>query len=104
MAKVKHIVLLKFKPSVTAAQVAEAMGDLERIKQKLPTLLDFSWGNNVSVENLHKGFTHGFVMTFADAAARDEYLPHPDHEVAKEKIFGMLDGGFDGVMVMDWEE
>lgn len=104
MAKIKHVVLLKFKPEITDAQVADAMGDLAAIQKKLPTLLDFTWGKNVSVEDLHKGFTHGFVMTFADAAARDEYLPHPDHEVAKAKIFGMLDGGFDGVMVMDWEE
>ncbi len=103
MAQFKHIVLFKFKSTVSPAQITEAMGDLNAIKQKMPGLLDFSWGPNHSAEGLSKGFTHGFVMTFADGAARDAYLPHPDHEVAKKKLFDMLDGGFDGVMVVDWE-
>jgi hypothetical protein len=104
MARIKHVVLLKFKPGTTPGEVAEAMGDLKAIQKKLPGLLDFTWGPNVSVEGLAKGFTHGFVMTFADAQARDAYLPHPDHEAAKAKIFNLLDGGLDGVMVVDWEE
>jgi hypothetical protein len=26
------------------------------------------------------GFTHCFIVSFADAAARDVYLPHPLHQ------------------------
>ena len=36
-----------------------------------------------SPEGLDQGYTHGFVMTFADATARDSYLKHPDHEKFK---------------------
>jgi len=42
-------------------------------------------GPNISPEGLGDGFTHAFLMTFADAAARDAYLPHPLHEAFKDK-------------------
>ncbi|MGL4479860.1 MAG: Dabb family protein, partial [Aeromonas veronii] len=28
-------------------------------------------------------FTHSVLMTFADEAARQRYLPHPDHDALK---------------------
>ncbi|MGL4507727.1 MAG: Dabb family protein, partial [Aeromonas sobria] len=30
-----------------------------------------------------EGFTHSVLMTFADEAARQRYLPHPDHDALK---------------------
>lgn len=102
MPQIKHIVLLKFKPETTDAKVEELFAELGRLADKLDGVLDFNWGKNNSQEGLDKGFTHGFVMTFRDDAGRDEYLPHPDHEVIKGKIFAELDGGFDGVHVLDW--
>jgi hypothetical protein len=42
-------------------------------------------------------------MTFADAASRDAYLPHPEHDKVKQLIFPELDGGLDGVVAFDWE-
>ena len=100
MPRVKHVVLLRFKP-VADEQIAEVMADLAALKDKIPGLLDFSGGRNTSLEGLSKGYTHGFVMTFQDEASRDAYLPHPEHEKVKEKVFALLDGGLDGVHVMD---
>ena len=34
---------------------------------------------NNSPEGKNLGFTHVYMLTFEDAAARDAYLPHPDH-------------------------
>jgi NAD(P)-dependent dehydrogenase (short-subunit alcohol dehydrogenase family) len=45
------------------------------------------YGVNNSPENLHKGFTHVYLITFENADARDAYLPHPEH-----KKFGELLG------------
>lgn len=103
MSAVKHAVFVKFRPEVGQREIADVMADLAALRRKLPGLLDFSWGANASPEGLNRGFTHGFVMTFANAQARDEYLPHPDHEAVKEKILPLLDGGFDAVLVLDWE-
>jgi len=56
------------------------------------------WGTNNSPENLNKGFTHGFVLTFKTEKDRDAYLVHPDH-----KAFGKLVGGvLADVFVLDF--
>jgi hypothetical protein len=41
-------------------------------------------------------------MTFADAAARDAYLPHPLHQAVVERLLPMLEGGIDGVLALDF--
>ncbi|MCA9103006.1 MAG: Dabb family protein [Pirellulales bacterium] len=102
MPQVKHVVLVKLKPDVTDAQVDEMMTALAGLKDKIPGLLDFSGGAYSSPEGLNKGFSHGFVMTFADEPSRDTYLPHPAHEEVKSIVFGLLDGGMDGVVAFDW--
>ena len=104
MPTVKHAVLVRFRADATPAQVDAAMADLAGLKDRIPGLLSFSGGTNMSSEGLHKGFTHGFVMTFADVAARDRYLPHPEHEAAKARVIPLIDGGIDGVLVFDWVE
>jgi hypothetical protein len=104
MPTVKHAVLIRFRPDVTAAQIDAAMTDLAALQNRIPGIVNFSGGSNMSTEGLNQGFTHGFVMTFADVAARDRYLPHPEHEAAKARVLPLLDGGFRGVLVFDWEE
>jgi hypothetical protein len=104
MARVKHVALMRLKPEIGRAGVEAILRDLAGLKHKIPGLLDFSGGPYSSPEGLNKGFTHAFAMTFADAAARDAYLTHPDHEQVKDKIIPALDGGLDGVVVFDWEE
>lgn len=104
MPRVKHAVFMKFKPTTPPAVIREIYAGLESLRHKIPGLLDFSGGPDVCPERLNKGFAHGFVMTFTDAAARDVYLPHPAHEAVKKKVLPELDGGLDGVIVVDWEE
>lgn len=102
MPQIKHIVLLRFKADTSASLLEEIFGDLQAVVDKLPGVLDFTHGPNCSEEGLSRGFTHGFVMTFADDAARDTYLPDPDHEAVKQKILKALEGGLDGVQVFDY--
>jgi hypothetical protein len=102
MPQVKHVVLLRFKPGTSVKQVAEVFSALDGLRQQIAGILDFSGGPYSSPEGLHKGFTHGFIMTFADEASRNGYLTHPDHEVVKGRILPLLDGGVDGVVAFDW--
>ncbi len=76
---IHHIVLFKFSPSTTPAQIERLASELAQLKGKIPGIVDYVWGPSVSIEHLEKGFTHGFVMTFADTSARDTYVPHPIH-------------------------
>jgi hypothetical protein len=40
---------------------------------------------------MNDGFTHGFIMTFESPRARDEYLPHPEHERVKAIVVPCLE-------------
>lgn len=99
---ITHIVLLRLKQHLPAKDVERVFDALAGLQSKIPGLLSYSAGPYSSPEGLHKGFTHGFVMTFRDAAARDAYLPHPEHEKVKVIVFEALDGGLDGVVAFDY--
>ena len=46
---------------------------------KIPTIVEFEAGTNVSEEGKSEGFTHLFVVTFRDKAGLKVYLDHPAH-------------------------
>ena len=85
--EVKHVVVFKYKATATAAQIEEVTQAFKALKNTIPGIVSFEYGVNNSPENLNKGFTHIYLLTFKDAAARDQYLPHPEH-----KKFGELLG------------
>jgi len=87
---VYHIVLLTFKPGGDV-QFAPLHAALDALRAKLPGMLGVSGGRYSSPEGLNQGYTHGFIMTFADPAARDRYLVHPDHEAVKTKFLPFVD-------------
>lgn len=103
MPEVKHMVLLRLKPSTTKEEIAEIFEGLDDLVGKIPGLVDVCGGPYSSPEGLHKGFTHGFVMTFTDPESRDVYLTHPDHEVVKEKIVACLAAGLGDVIAFDFD-
>jgi Stress responsive A/B Barrel Domain len=98
----KHVVLLKVAPEMPAREVAQALSELAALVGRVPGLVDFSGGANNSPESKAQGFTHGFVMTFADAVSRDAYLPHPMHVKAAERLGSILQRRADAVLVIDW--
>ena len=99
MPAVKHIALIKFKPETTAEQIDQIFEQLLDLSETVPDVLDYVAGTNNSPENLNQGYTHGFVMTFMDVAARDAYLPHPEHERFKATALPFVDS----VIILDFE-
>ena len=99
MPAVKHIALIKFKPETTPEQIDQIFEQLLDLSETVPDIVDYVAGANNSPENLSQGHTHGFVMTFKDAAARDAYLPHPEHERFKAGALPFVDS----VVVFDFE-
>ena len=85
-----HIVLLTFKPGHDN-QMQPLYDALAALKRKLPRMTGLSGGPYDSPEGANQGYTHGFVMTFADAAARNEYLVHPDHEKVKADFLPLVE-------------
>jgi len=94
----RHVVLFKFKEGTTTKELEEIETAFVALKNKIPEIESLEWGLNNSPEGLNKGFTHCFFLTFASEAAREVYLPHPDH-----KAFGSLLGpSLEDVLVVDY--
>nr|WP_080236694.1 Dabb family protein [Spirosoma rigui] len=88
-SSVQHIVLFKFKPETTPEKVKEIVAAFEALPSKIKEIKGFKWGTNNSPENLNKGLTHAFILTFDSEKDRDAYLPHPAH-----KAFGGIVGAW----------
>jgi len=98
---IHHIVLFKFYKKTKASDIQDLAQALEKLKVQIPGITRYIWGPSVSIENLEKGFTHGFIMTFKDKKFRDIYVPHPLHKALIKKY---VDPICDQGLVFDIEE
>jgi GTP diphosphokinase / guanosine-3',5'-bis(diphosphate) 3'-diphosphatase len=94
----RHIVLFKFNPEATPAQIAAIEEGFRALPSAIPLIRAFEWGRDNSPEGLSQGFTHSFVLTFASEADRDAYLPHPAHQA----FVATLNGVLAGALVVDY--
>lgn len=76
----RHAVFFSFKDTSTESDVQGVVDAFESLPKKIPQIIDFQWGTNNSPEGKDDGFTHCFLLTFADEAGRATYLPHPAHK------------------------
>jgi len=94
----RHVVLFKFKDGTSPEKIKEVEEAFASLPGKIKEIKKFEWGTNVSIENRSEGFTHCFVVSFANEEDRKIYLDHPDH-----KAFGnVLGGSLDKVLVVDY--
>jgi hypothetical protein len=77
---IRHVVIFKYQADAEEAQIAQITAAFRSLKDRIPGILSFENGVNNSPEGLNLGFTHAYVLTFENAAARDAYLPHPEHD------------------------
>ncbi|ARA94973.1 hypothetical protein AWN76_000995 [Rhodothermaceae bacterium RA] len=97
---VRHVVVFKFKPDATEAQIQTVTDAFRALQHEIPGIIGFEHGVNNSPEGKNLGFTHVYLLTFESAEARDAYLPHPAH-----KAFGATlrsTGIFEDVFVVDY--
>jgi hypothetical protein len=98
---IHHIVLVKFKGGVTREARQEIWDSLDALSDVIDGIESAAFGVNVSPEGFSRGYDDGFVMVFRDTAARDVYLEHPAHKAAGASLIAALEGGFDGLLVVD---
>jgi hypothetical protein len=93
---VRHIVIFKYKAGATAEQIQQVTDAFRKLKDTIPGVVSFEHGVNNSPEGKNLGFTHVYQLTFRDAAARDQYLPHPEHKKFGELLgrLGILEDAF----------
>jgi hypothetical protein len=98
---IRHTVFVRFPANARREAIDAVFGALDDLKAVVPGMLRFSAGENVSPEPLSRGFTHAFVADFTDVAARDAYLVHPAHKAAGARLVEAVEGGRDGLAVID---
>jgi hypothetical protein len=94
----RHIVLFRFKAGASAEDIRKIENAFSALPSKIDLIYGFEWGTDVSVENLQKGFTHCFVVSFRNEADRDAYAKHPAHLAFGE----LLKSSLDETMVVDY--
>lgn len=93
----RHIVMVQFKEETTSEQISKIEKQFAELEKEIETIIDYEWGlaetdGKESARN--QGYTHCFVVTFADKAGLEVYVPHKAHlafvEVFKPKIEKLL--------------
>ena len=95
---IRHVVLLNFSEETPTERRAGLAAAFAALADAIPEVRSLEWGLNASPEGLDKGFTHCFLVTFDDEAARDAYLPHPAHQA----FVGELKPWLADVLVVDY--
>lgn len=80
---IRHILFIQFNQTVDTSKIDAVKSLFTSMPDKIDGVVSVEWGINDSPEGLNKNFTHSVLMTFADEAARQRYLPHPEHEALK---------------------
>lgn len=96
---VKHIVLFSFRKNLSPEKIIEADSLFRRLPQLISEIQDFESGINISPENLNKGYTHAYLLSFPTENARDKYLIHKDHVSFTEVIKDLIED----VLVFDYK-
>lgn len=102
---IRHCVLIRSSPAAGAAvaELPEVFAALAHLGERLPGMLAFAGGPDVSPEGLQRGYAHVFTIDFADAAARDAYLADPEHKALGARLKAAAEGGREGILVVDFE-
>ncbi|KMK68446.1 Dabb family protein [Puniceibacterium sp. IMCC21224] len=98
---IRHIVLIRFRPDVDAAQVSDLWRELHEIEGKIPGLLSITSGRSESPEKMERGYMHGFVADFASWDALEAYQQNPDHQRLGARLSAHAEGGKDGILCFD---
>ena len=94
----RHVVLFSFKEGTTEEQLKVVEDAFAALPGHIPAIYDFEFGTNVSPENIARGYSHCFFLTFLSDSGRAVYLPHPEH-----KAFGKtLRTCMEQVLVVDY--
>jgi hypothetical protein len=103
MTKYKHIVLLRLPPQTAREEIAAIFEAIDELQNQIPGIVDITSGTYESPEGLNQGYTHAFVVTFADSTSRDLYLEHPAHEPVKQMIVDAIGGDLGNVLAFDFK-
>ena len=100
---IRHIVLVRFRPEVPPAEIAAIGEALRALVGRLDGFVACHGGPDVNFEGMDRGYRHGFVLDFADSAARRRYHDAPEHRPISAALVAAAEGGANGILVVDLE-
>ena len=95
----RHLVLFKWKPETPPEKIAEIEAAFCSLPARIPEIVGFEWGTDISIQGFDRGFTHCFVVTVDSEAGRDAYLPHPEHA----EFIALSRPHVEQILVLDYE-
>ncbi len=101
---IRHFVALRFKAGTPKDAKRGLTDDLSGLDERIDGILDFRACPNISVEDpLVRGYRDLFLFDFRDASVRDANLADEVHQGIGARIVAELEGGAEGVFVLDFE-
>lgn len=98
----RRIVALRFREGTAPATKTALYADLARLSGHIAETADFRTFANIAVEPpLVRGYNDVFWFDFRDAAVRVACLADPEHQAIGGRIVAELEGGTEGVFVVD---
>ena len=76
----RHVVMFGWEKGVDSNYVTKVVNAFRALPSKIDLIKAFEYGTNNSPENLNKGLSHCFILSFQSEADRDAYLIHPAHK------------------------
>jgi len=98
---IRHIVLIKFRPDVSEATIADLFDELHQIEKELPGLIGITSGRSDSPEKMERGYMHGFIVDFENWADLQAYQDHPAHQDLGAKLTAHAEQGKNGILCFD---
>ncbi|OQR81146.1 hypothetical protein THRCLA_23413 [Thraustotheca clavata] len=86
----EHIVLLKFKPEVTADAIELLKKSILQLQEVVPGIIDMAFGEDLKV-GFSQGFTHALVARMENPDVLAAYDIHPDHQAVVQVIRQVAD-------------
>ena len=96
--KLRHVVAFKFKPHVSVQQQQKATQAFYALQKKIPQIIEFEGGPDLSFHQKKGKFTHCFIVTVNNEQDLALYGAHPDHKAFSKGVDPLLAE----VMVVDY--
>lgn len=74
----KHVVLFKFKPDTTEAQIDQLVDGFAGLPDAIEEIREFVFGRDIVKSD--RSYDFGLVSLFDDLAAMQRYQVHPAHQ------------------------
>jgi hypothetical protein len=81
----RHVVLFRWKPGTTEAEVAGIESALRKLPARIPCIQSYRFGRDLLIQDGNADFA--LVADFTDQQGLETYANHPDHQaVVREQI------------------